>query len=1157
MSPEATDPTQERFASLLAACDEVLAAGAATPPAQGPACPPELQPRLGRALECLQRLQRLRPASGAGLSTADTELESGPAAGPPAVGPLTRLGRFELRHKLGQGGFGVVYLAYDPKLGREVALKLQRPEALATAELRERFQREARAAAALDHPNVVPVYEAGEVGPVCYIASAYCPGPTLAAWLKGRAEPVPFWLAAELAATLADAVQHAHDHGVLHRDLKPANVLLSAESKSAEGKVLSTESKDRTDASLPSTQHSELGTQDSTPAAPQSAPSTQHSALRSCVPKITDFGLAKQLADGPGGAGPESLTQTGAVLGTPSYMAPEQAGGKAKEVGPAADVYALGAILYEMLTGRPPFQAESSLDLLEMVRSADPVPPSRLRGKLPRDLETICLHCLHKEPLRRYGRAGALADDLRAFLAGKPIQARPSTAWQRAVKWARRRPAAAALLAVSALAAAALLGGGLWYQARLQAALADAAQQRDQVARARDEVKRQLGEVERQREEARKQQRHAEDRFELARDAVDRFHAQVSGSPELRSRGAEPLRTRLLEMALEYYQKLLREKGDKAILGAERVRAHRKLGELYWDTRRTGPAEQSYREAIALARRLAADRPGEPRFLDELARALNQLGNLYQATSRPDRAEPTLREAQALWQRLAEAHPGNANFRDNLAGTQHNLGNVYLSWGRPDQAEQTYREARALWRRLAEARPDDPEVRSSLVVANNRLAVLLAERGQTEPAEQALAEALADGRRLADAFPKEPTFQEHLGKTHQLLGALYFDTARPGPARTAFQEALAVWGRLARTHPQVPRYQQELAKCHYNLGVLDRGTGREEQAFQEALAIRQRLAEASPLDPQYQKDLANSLQKRGSLCRDAGRDGEAEQAFQQAQAIHRRLADGYPDMPEYRHRLAVCCNDLGLLYQDMGRVGPAETTLREGLTAWKSLVRSHPRVLDYATGLGGTCCNLANLRQGAGRPGEALPLYGEAVGALEGVVRQQPRNPKARAFLLNSYRGRAAALRKLGRHAEEVKDWGRAAAFAAGPGRTVLRLGRAEALALLGDHARAAAAAGEISDDKSLTGRHQALLAGVWSLSSAAALRDDALPQAERDRLARAYADRALDVLGSAVRSGFRDAKHLQCDRAYEPLRERAEFRALVDALGRQGPAKP
>ncbi len=415
-------PADDRFAELLAAHDEALSGGPTDAGAGAPEVPPEWRPRLERDLACLRLLRGvLRPGAGA---------PSGGGA---------RLGRFEVLRELGRGAHGVVFLAYDPRLGRAVALKVPRPEALATPELRQRFLREARAAAGLDHPNLVPVYEAGAAGAVCYIAAAYCPGPTLADWLQG-AGPVPPREAARLVLALAEAVQHAHERGVVHRDLKPSNVLLASGGREPSGP--------------------------GEPAADAAGSPNGGSRppLAGCVPKVTDFGLAKFLDPAETGR-----TDSGAIVGTPSYMAPEQAAGKVKEVGPAADVYGLGAILYELLTGRPPFRAETPLDTVLQVLHDEPVRPARRHPRVPRDLETVCLKCLRKDPPKRYASARELADDLRRFLAGEPVRARPVGALERGGKWARRHPARALLLAGGLVAAAALVAGALWHNAALKA----------------------------------------------------------------------------------------------------------------------------------------------------------------------------------------------------------------------------------------------------------------------------------------------------------------------------------------------------------------------------------------------------------------------------------------------------------------------------------------------------------------------------------------------------------------------------------------------------------------------------------------------------------------------------------------------------------------
>jgi hypothetical protein len=331
---------------------------------------------------------------------------------------------------------GVVYRARQLRLNRLVALKMIPAGAHASPEDLGRFRREAEAVAQLQHPNIVAIHEVGEHAGLQHFSLELVEGTTLRARLG--ATPQPIRPAARLLEQLALAIHFAHERGIVHRDLKPDNILLAAPAGS--------------------TEHSD-------------AEALQVATLYG-VPKIADFGLAKRLGDDSG------QTRTGQVVGTPSYMAPEQAEGK-KDVGPSADVYALGAILYECLTGRPPFQGATPLDTLWQMLNEEPIAPGRLRPKLPRDLEVICLKCLEKEPRKRYASAAELADDLHRFQAGESIQARPAAAPERLWRWSRRNPVAASLLLAITLGSA----FGLWYLSRLSrqlvqsAALESAAQQ--------------------------------------------------------------------------------------------------------------------------------------------------------------------------------------------------------------------------------------------------------------------------------------------------------------------------------------------------------------------------------------------------------------------------------------------------------------------------------------------------------------------------------------------------------------------------------------------------------------------------------------------------------------------------------------------------------
>ncbi|MCA9146824.1 MAG: protein kinase [Planctomycetales bacterium] len=324
-----------------------------------------------------------------------------------------RIGRFDIESLLGAGGFAVVYKGRDDRLGRTVAVKVPLPHVLAAEDLRKRFVREAQAAALLDHPHIVPIFEAGEDAELPYIAYAYCPGPTLAEWAKDQEGPMVPRLAAWFMVPLAQAAQYCHERGILHRDIKPANVLLF----------------------------------------PQATPVDDAFPF---TPRLADLGLAKLIETGL------EETMTAAVMGTPRYMSPEQAAGRQDEVGPACDIYSLGAVLYFLLCGRPPFVSAGLMDALAQVIEREPVAPSELNLGVDRDLNTICLKCLEKHPSRRYVSAQALAIDLQRYLAGEPIHARSATKFYRTWRWCIRNPATTALLGGIALLGLALVGSLAW-----------------------------------------------------------------------------------------------------------------------------------------------------------------------------------------------------------------------------------------------------------------------------------------------------------------------------------------------------------------------------------------------------------------------------------------------------------------------------------------------------------------------------------------------------------------------------------------------------------------------------------------------------------------------------------------------------------------------
>jgi hypothetical protein len=477
---------ERRLEEVLAAYLRAVEAGA-TPDrdellARHPDLAGELREFFANQDAMRQLAEPLRAAVRGGSGEADT-LSAG---GPPAPAPGIRVryfGDYELLEEIARGGMGVVYRARQVSLNREVALKMILAGNLASADDVRRFQTEAEAAANLDHPNIVPIYEVGELEGHPYFSMKLIAGGSLAGRIPEMVKDPR--AAARLLATVARAVHYAHQRGILHRDLKPSNILLDADGQ----------------------------------------------------PHVTDFGLAKR-TKGDGG-----LTQSGAIIGTPSYMAPEQAAAK-KGLTTAADVYSLGAVLYELLTGRRPFQAATALDTLVLVMEREPEPPRSLNRKIDRDLEAVCLKCLEKEPPRRYGSAEALADDLGRWLRDEPVLVRPAPPWRRLAKWARRHTAAAASLGICLAAALATAASVLWQQ-QAQKEARDKRVQHDKLV--------QLVEQEKKLVEQEKRRKHYSDTIQAVMNELGP-NWDINSSPGKKPQALELLDTCAPEFrSLEWY----------------------------------------------------------------------------------------------------------------------------------------------------------------------------------------------------------------------------------------------------------------------------------------------------------------------------------------------------------------------------------------------------------------------------------------------------------------------------------------------------------------------------------------------------------------------------------------------------------------------------
>jgi serine/threonine-protein kinase len=673
----------------------------------------------------------------------------------------TCLGDYELLGEIGSGGMGVVYKARQRSLNRVVALKMISAGRLSTAAQRQRFRHEAETAARLDHPRIVPVYEVGEwaglgTGPaVPYFSMKFFEAGSLADCLdRFAADPRA---AARLAAEVAGAVHHAHQRGVLHRDLKPSNIVLDADGR----------------------------------------------------PHVADFGLAK--CTPAEGMGDPSLTVSGALVGTPGYMAPEQALGLPLTT--AADVYGLGAILYALLTGRPPFRAGSVLETLEQVRDREPEPPAALNPRLDRDLSAVCLKCLAKRPEQRYGSAAELADDLGRWLAGRPVRARPVPPAARLRRWCRRNPLVAGLTAtagVAVLVALAALAVGtalIWREV----------EQKEVALQAE-----------------RHHRRRAEAKERLARRAVDDYRRVAEEWLATRPAMTETVRE-FLEKALAFYEELSREQGTDPGVRFRTAQAHHFVARIRWQLGRAAEAEQGYRRQAGLLKALVAEFPRDRTYRFDLFHNRLQLGQLLMGP-KPREAEDHYRAAAALIKDLVRDYPGEPNYRDALAAVTLDLGRARAARGDYGGSERLIRQALRTAEQLAGECPDRraaPHFPANVAHGLQALAGIQIATGRPGEAEESLRQALGVWEKLAAdqaQAPEESSYRVYAMTCRLNLGDLYVGLGKWPQAAAAFERCLPAAERLAREFSQVPGRRSYVGEIHSRRAYCLLAAGRRGEA---------------------------------------------------------------------------------------------------------------------------------------------------------------------------------------------------------------------------------------------------------------------------------------------------------------------------------------
>ena len=827
---------------------------------------------------------------------------------------------YDLLGELGRGGMGVVYKARHRKLNRTVALKMILDGLHASGEDMRRFQLEAEAVAKLQHPNIVEIYDVSEHEGRPYIALEFADGGTLDDKIAGK--PQDAQDSAELVESLAGAMQLAHENDIIHRDLKPANILLTSEG----------------------------------------------------IPRITDFGLAKRMDDD------STQTRSGSLLGTPSYMAPEQAGGKSDLIGPPADIYALGAILYHMLTGRPPFQAASLMDTIKQVLAEEPVAPRKMNPALAVDLETICLKCLEKDIHRRYETAAELGQDLNRFLAGEPILARPVSMVERSWKWAKRRPAVAGMISVSATALLVLLIGGVWYNTQLEKSLIVAKPaQRDEADQ------RIIAEDATEIAEARRVE--AMDNLRKARRVVD---TALTGISEIIRYypGTQRIREGLLKEVAKEYEEFASQQSDDYDIQLERGTAYVRLGEVRQALGELDSAEIAYRNADSIfseihetfgdhvelelltatakikyatilemrgevldaiqmvestlnkLRPLLQDSPNASQTKMVYGNALFNMAAMYLADTNYTSSEQYASEALAFYSKAVAENKNNHRLQLGLANTLNVLGTIDREKGNLSEAYGRFEKGYSVLSRLLEQDPGKIDYLQSQAMMAISKGVVMGLLGNSQGELIAYEEALAAYRALGKALPDVPLINNDTALTLTDMGQLYIQNMQLEKASVVLNEAYPKFEALRLEHGEIFGYVEgfaatgaALSQTHFYQGDRDRAI----ELITEANEWFGKLADAAPDFIGHRHRYALGLLLAANIGSSTATSDEYMKQVSVAVKILEDLLELSDGLPTYSNSLAKAHSIIGNVLWEKGNAEQAKSAWLTAEALWQDL----------------------------------------------------------------------------------------------------------------------------------------------------------------------------------------------------------------------------
>jgi len=1014
-----------------------------------------------------------------------------------------RIGPYKLLQNLGEGGMGTVWVAeQEQPVKRRVALKLIKA-GMDSAQVLRRFEAERQALALMDHTNIAKVLDAGTTpNGRPYFAMELVKGVPITKYCDELHLSIRERL--DLFVPVCQAIQHAHQKGIIHRDIKPSNVLVAI--------------------------------QDGKP-----------------VPKVIDFGVAKathrQLSEA------SIYTEIGQVIGTLEYMSPEQAELSALDIDTRTDVYALGVLLYELLTGTTPFDRRrlrhaAFAEMLRMIKEVEPpkpstrlteskeslaslaaqrkIEPAKLSKALRDELDWIVMKCLEKDRTRRYETANGLARDIQRYLSDEAVEARPPSTGYRLKKFARKNRRLLATAASFAVVLMVSAGVSIWQAAQATRARADAEHQRDDSNKQRRRTRAALDDM-------------------LAEESLEWLTTQKELLPQQRA---------FLERALTYYQEFASEAASDEDGKKLEANAQHRVASILDGLGRYEEAEPGYRRAIDLCGQLVNDYPAQPDYRKQLAASHNNLGNVLDKLGKKSESETTFRTAQDILSTLAAAFPSVAEYRNSLARVHNNLGDLLWKQGRLAEAKADSDQAIDILMRLTVEQPKVPVYRRDLARSQNIMGNLLDEMGKRKEAVAAYRRSVEINEQLSSDYPKNPEYKQDLAGTLNNLGMLLQDMRLRDDSEAAYRRAVVIQNQLAADYPGDPSYRKNLANFQNSLATILFELGKPMEsvaALRQAIVIQERLASDHPKVPEHRRELSHSYHNVGDLLRELGPPAEAETAIRRAIELHKELATEYPKSPQYLRDLAGSQHILGLLMRDLGKRSEAETALRQSLEIREQLAADHPRVSELDQELAISLNDVGHLLAILDKTGEAENAIRRAITIQERLVKQQDTLPAHHLELARSETNLARLLNQLGKSPEAGGAHRRAAALydklsAKYPDDPSLRLKLVDSLVRSGDLTKAISGAEELAKKPELKAGQLYELACVFAIGAGQRQVD----QAVNDRCA----TRAIELLRQAFSKDFRDVEPMKLEKDLDPLRDRDDFKQLLAEMEKAA-AKP